>query len=287
MKISLSRKLFMTFVYIALTILCTAMVMPFIKVIAQSLSSAKAIETGTVWFWPIDFNLLNYRAVLSDSGIIRAFYNSTIITVVGTLINLVMTCLLAYPTSRKEFEHSKLILFMIMITLIFSAPLIPNFLLVKQLGMLDTLWAVMIPGAISSFNFFILRSFFKNLSEELMDAARIDGCGELGILMRMVLPLSKASLAAIGLFYAVGNWNNLQGPLVYLQSPDMITLQVKLYMMIVSDVTVVPDIPEMIQLSPEGIRMTTIVVATLPILLIYPFLQKYFIQGATLGSLKE
>lgn len=287
MQISLSRKLFMAFVYIGLTLLCAAMVIPFVKVIAQSLSSSKAIESGAVWFWPVGFNLLNYKAVLSDPSIGRAFYNSAFITIVGTLVNLVMTCLLAYPTSRKEFEHSKLVLFMIMITLIFSAPLIPNYLLVKQLGMLDTLWAVMIPGAISSFNFFILRSFFKNLSEELIDAARIDGCGELRILLRMVLPLSKAALAAIGLFYAVGNWNNLQGPLVYLQSPKMITLQVKLYTMIVSDVTIVPDIPELIQLSPEGIRMTTIVVATLPILLIYPFLQKHFIQGATLGSLKE
>lgn len=287
MGISTSRKIYVAASTVFLIVMCAVMVLPFVKVLAESLSSAKFVEAGEVYFWPKGLNFTSYRAVFNDPSILRAFRNSGFVTLVGTLINLIMTALLAYPTSRKEFGLSKPILFMIVVTLIFSAPLIPNYIVIKNYGMTNTLWALMVPSAISSFNFFVLRSFFKSIPEELIDAARIDGCSEMRILFNIVMPLSKPSLAAIGLFYAVAHWNNLQGALVFIQDPKYQTLQQKLYYLIVSDVLNVPDMPGVSVVSPEGIRMATIIVATVPILLIYPFLQKYFIKGATLGSVKE
>ncbi|WP_456271201.1 carbohydrate ABC transporter permease [Bacillus sp. AK031] len=289
-NVSLSSKLFDLFNILFLALLGLSMLLPLISVIAKSFSSSEAISKGEVYFWPIEFTLINYEYVFHDASIWRAFFISVLITVGGTLINLLATTSLAYPLSRPEYKGKKVILFLVLFTMIFSAPLIPSYLVVKSFGMIDTLWALVIPGMISAFNFFVMRSFFQNIPSTLIDAARIDGLGELGILFRIVLPLSKPVLATIGIFYGVSHWNNYQSALYFLNDPKLYPLQVKLRQMIVNDEMSVEAnsvFSSMALNSPEGIQMATVVVATLPILLLYPFLQKHFVKGSMIGSIKE
>ncbi|APH03939.1 carbohydrate ABC transporter permease [Bacillus weihaiensis] len=287
---SIFSKLFDLFNIIFLGLLSLSMILPLISVIAKSFSSSEAISKGEVFFWPIEFTTMNYEYVFQDASIWRAFFISILITVGGTFINLLATTSLAYPLSRPEYKGKKVILFLVLFTMIFSAPLIPSYLVVKNLGMVDTLWALVIPSMISAFNFFVMRSFFQNIPSTLIDAARIDGLGELGILFRVVLPLSKPVLATIGLFYGVSHWNNYQSALYFINDPKLYPLQVKLRQMIVNDEMAVEAntvFSSMALNSPEGIQMATVVVAIIPILLLYPFLQKYFVKGSLIGSIKE
>lgn len=286
MNETLARRTYIAISSILLILLCVVMVAPLLKVVAESFSAKQYIETNAVLFWPKGFNLEAYQKVFVDPGILKAFKNSVLVTGGGTLLNLFLTALFAYPLSRNEFLFKKPLLLMVTITMIFTAPMIPSYLLVKNLGLDDSILAVILPSAISGYNFFVMRSFFMGLPGELIDSARIDGCTEMQILCRIVLPLSKASLATLGLFYGVGHWNALQQPLIYLRSPKLHTLQIKLYQILQQDGTNTIDLGQ-ITLSPVTIKMTTIVVTTLPILLVYPFLQRHFVKGATLGSVKE
>ncbi|NOU74943.1 ABC transporter permease subunit [Paenibacillus sp. LMG 31458] len=283
------HKIFNLLNIILLGILGLSMVLPLIHIIAQSLSNNAAINAGKVSLWPVGFTLGSYKLILQDPTIWLGFRNSVIITVFGTLINLFMTTTLAYPLSRPEYLFRKSILVMVLFTLIFSAPLIPNYLLVKQLGLLNTLWALMLPMAISSFNLFVMRSFFLNLPTELLDSARIDGCGEFRILWNIVLPLSKPAMATMGIMYAVGHWNRYAEAVFYIDHRNWIPLQVRLREIVFTDQMGQSDVSSelMLLLSPEGIKMAVIVVATIPILCVYPFLQKHFIQGMMVGSVKS
>lgn len=283
------HKIFNVFNVILLGILGLSMVLPLIHIIAQSLSNNAAINAGKVSLWPVGFTLGSYKLILQDPTIWLGFRNSVIITVFGTLINLFMTTTLAYPLSRPEYLFRKSILVMVLFTLIFSAPLIPNYLLVKQLGLLNTLWALMLPMAISAFNLFVMRSFFLNIPSELLDSARIDGCGEFRILWNIVLPLSKPAMATMGIMYAVGHWNRYAEAVFYIDHRNWIPLQVRLREIVFTDQMGQSDVSSelMLLLSPEGIKMAVIVVATIPILCVYPFLQKHFIQGMMVGSVKS
>lgn len=283
------HKIFNVFNIILLGILGLSMVLPLIHIIAQSLSNNAAINAGKVSLWPVGFTLGSYKLILQDPTIWLGFRNSVIITVFGTLINLFMTTTLAYPLSRPEYLFRKSILVMVLFTLIFSAPLIPNYLLVKQLGLLNTLWALMLPMAISAFNLFVMRSFFLNIPSELLDSARIDGCGEFRILWNIVLPLSKPAMATMGIMYAVGHWNRYAEAVFYIDHRNWIPLQVRLREIVFTDQMGQSDVSSelMLLLSPEGIKMAVIVVATIPILCVYPFLQKHFIQGMMVGSVKS
>ncbi|MCY9693473.1 carbohydrate ABC transporter permease [Paenibacillus alginolyticus] len=283
------HKIFNVFNIILLGMIGLSMVLPLIHIIAQSLSNNVAINAGKVSLWPVGFTLGSYKLILQDPTIWIGFRNSVIITVFGTLINLFMTTTLAYPLSRPEYLFRKSILVMVLFTLIFSAPLIPNYLLVKQLGLLNTLWALMLPMAISAFNLFVMRSFFLNLPTELLDSARIDGCGEFRILWNIVLPLSKPAMATMGIMYAVGHWNRYAEAVFYIDHRNWIPLQVRLREIVFTDQMGQSDVSSelMMLLSPEGIKMAVIVVATIPILCVYPFLQKHFIQGMMVGSVKS
>lgn len=288
---SRSFQIFNSFNILFMCLLGLAMFLPFLNVIAQSFSSSEAVTSGKVTFWPVDVTTINYRYVFSDASIWRAFAVSVFITVAGTLINLVATATLAYPVSREEYVGRKLIMLMVLITMIFSAPLIPNFLLMKNLHLMNTPWAMILPGAISAFNFFVMHSFFKQLPAEVIDSARIDGCGEVRILMKMVVPLSKPVMASLGIFYAVGHWNAYMNALYYIDQPKWWPLQVLLKKMFeTDDLSIDPGASQFSELaftSPEGIKMATIVIATLPIILLYPFLQKHFVKGLTLGAVKS
>ncbi|WP_339147429.1 MULTISPECIES: carbohydrate ABC transporter permease [unclassified Sutcliffiella] len=286
-----SRKLFLTFNISILVLLSLIMILPFFHVLAQSFSSSNAIDRGEVLFLPVDLTFDNYQYVFQDMTIWRAFGVTVFITVFGTLFNLIATASLAYPLSRQEFKGRKIFLFMVLFTMIFSAPLIPTYLLIQKLGMLDTLWALIIPTAISAFNFFVMRSFFLQIPNELIDSSRMDGCGEMRILFQIVLPLSKPALATLGIFYAVFHWNTYFNALMYIDNRKLYPLQVKLREMIVDD-TLVADptsdvFASMLSSSPDGIKMATIIVATIPILLVYPFLQRFFIKGFLLGGIKD
>ncbi|OPA74265.1 ABC transporter permease [Paenibacillus selenitireducens] len=274
-----------------LSLLGLIMFLPFLNVIAQSFSSSEAITSGKVSFWPVDFTWINYSYVFSDVSIWRAFGVSVFITVVGTLINLIATATLAYPVSRQEYIGRRMIVLLVLVTMIFSAPLIPNFLLMKNLHLMNTPWAMILPGAISAFNFFVMHSFFKQLPLEVIDSARIDGCGELRMMSSMVAPLSKPVMASLGIFYAVGHWNAYMSALYYIDQPKWWPLQVKLKKMFeTDDISIDPGASQFSDLahtSPEGIKMATIIIATLPIIMIYPFLQKHFVKGLTLGAVKS
>jgi len=290
-KDSPKRKIFIfTNMFLLITISLVSL-LPLLHVFAQSFSSGVAIDAGDVAFLPVEFTLDNFLFVFRDASILRAYGVTIFLTVVGTLFNLLATASLAYPLSRKEFLGRKYILLLVLFTMIFSAPLIPTFLVVQSLGLLDTIWALIFPTAISAFNLFVMRSFFINIPDELIDAARIDGMGEIRILFTVVLPLSKPALATLGIFYAVNHWNSYFQALMFIENPKLYPLQIKLRQMIVEDsFTNDPSgdfYSSMIQTSPEGIKMATIVVATIPILLVYPFLQKHFIKGFMLGSLKD
>jgi putative aldouronate transport system permease protein len=290
-KLSTSYKIFYGLNYIFLVILSFIMFLPLVNIVAKSFSESTAIENGRVGLWPVDFTLTNFHFVFMDTAIWRSFTVTVYITVFGTLINLIMTSLLAYPLSRQEFVGRKYLLLMVLFTMIFSAPLIPNFLLIRELHLMDTLWVLMIPGAISAFNFFIMRSFFLQIPTEIIDSARIDGCSELRILWNMILPLSKPAMATLGIFYGVGHWNTYQSAIYYISDKKLMPLQVKLRELIISDnmnnSSGAHLFDTALLASPEGIKMATIVVATVPIILVYPFLQRYFIKGMLLGSVKS
>ncbi|MDI4648973.1 carbohydrate ABC transporter permease [Cohnella hashimotonis] len=271
-----------------LAVICLIMLLPIFNILAQSFSSAAAIGDQRVYLWPVEFTTSNYEAILGQTSIWRSFGVSAIITVAGTLIALAMTASLAYPLSRAEYRERKGVLTLVLVTMIFHAPLIPNYLLIKQLHMLDTLWALMLPGAISAFNLFVMRSFFLAIPGELIESARIDGAGELQTLWKIILPLAKPAMATMGIIYSVALWNNYANALYFLSERSLFPLQVKLREFIITDssdlATTAADIAN---LSPEGLKMAVIVIATVPIMMVYPFLQKYFIKGMMLGSIKS
>ncbi len=281
-KISISRIL----IGAVLGLVSLISLLPYINILAVSFSSAVHVDSGNVTFWPQGFTLVNYETVLKDISLIRAFMVSVCLTLAGTAFSLIMTSLLAYPLSRNEFRFKKVCLSMIVFTFVFSAPLIPNFLWIKTLGLYNSLWALIIPSGIHTFNFFILRSFFMQIPEELLDAAKVDGCSEVRTLTRVILPLSKPVMATLGLMYGVSYWNNYMTPLYYINNRLFYPLQLRLWEIIVGAMDFEVSAANLV-LSPYALKMTTILLATLPVILIYPFLQKYFVKGMTLGSLKE
>lgn len=285
-KVNPARKTYIWISTVLLILLSLAMLLPLLKVVAESFSGKTYIEQNKVLFWPRGFNVEAYKRVFSNPNIFVALKNSIVITVVGTLIDLFMTAMMAYPLSRPEFKNKKPILMMVTLTMIFTSPMIPSYLVIKGMGLDNSMWAVILPGMISGYNFFIMRSFFAGLPGELIDAARIDGCGEFRVLWQIVIPLSKAVMATMTLFYGVSHWNSLQQPLIYLRDPLKHTLQIKLYQILMEDNIPMVDVGQ-IELAPATVKMATIVIATVPILVVYPFLQKHFAAGATLGSVKE
>lgn len=280
----IGRKVFVVFNHIFLAILSGIMLIPFLKALAESLSAKNYIENGEVLLWPKGLNFEAYKAILSNERMLEALFTTVFITVVGTAINLLLTTSLAYATSRKEFAWRGFVLKMIFIAMIIHAPMMPNYLYVRSLGLDNTVWAVILPGAINCYNFYVMRTFFMSIPETIIEAARIDGCSEARILFRIVCPLALPSLVTIGMFYGISHWNALQGPLIYLR--DTTTLQMQVYSMLSNDSVDAIENANAI-MSSQSTRMATVVITALPIIMLYPFLQKYFIKGATLGSVKE
>mgnify|MGYP001466788461 CR=1 FL=1 len=270
-------------------LLCLTMIAPIIHLAAVSLSSPLYAQAKMVTFWPKGFNIEVYKTIFNMENIWRSMGNSVIITVGGTLIALAFTSTLAYPLSRPNMKGRKWVLRGILVTFIFSAPLIPSYLLVRGLGMENTLWALMIPGALNAFNVIIMKTFFQGISSEMFDAAKIDGSNEAGIFARIAIPLSMPVIATIALFHAVGQWNSYFSALIYIRNKDLLPLQVLLRNLVVEEeANMMANATELATvLTPEMLKAGITLFATVPILIVYPFLQKYFVKGAMLGSLKE
>lgn len=277
--------------YLFLTIVCLTIIIPLLHLWASSLSTTYAWQHSQVKLWPVGWNFDNYTLVFRNNIFWRAFGVTLFVVVVGTTINMILTILTAYPLSKPDLRGRKSIMLFIIFTMIFQAPIIPTYLVVKNLGMLNTVWALIIPIALSAFNLLLCITFFRSLPEEMFDAAKVDGLSDYKIVWRIVVPLSMPINVTLLLFYAVGHWNNYFTPMLYITDKSLRTLQLYLYSLIAQATSPnegLVGVPETLSdFSPQGIQMSTVIVATIPILLVYPFIQKHFIKGALLGSLKE
>ncbi|CAN7756862.1 carbohydrate ABC transporter permease [Paenibacillus sp. LjRoot56] len=265
---------------------------PFWYEIVASFSSSRAINSGEVFLWPIEFNIVAYERLFDDGQLFVAMRNTVVVTLVGTVLNMIMTILAAYPLSRRRLLGRNALLMMITITMIFVAGIIPNFILIKMLGLMNSYWAVWLPGLISTYNMFVMKTFMEGLPEEIEESAAMDGAGDWRILIQIFIPLCKPILAALSLFYAVNWWNSYFNVMLYITKSTKLTVMVKLYQMVNKvDENLLNNIGgndavERVLLTPEAIKAAAVVIAVLPILCVYPFLQKYFVKGVLIGSVK-
>jgi putative aldouronate transport system permease protein len=238
-----------------------------------------------VFLWPKGFNIDAYVQILSESTVPRAYLNTILYTGLGTLINLAMTALAAYPLARATFFGRKFWMLAIVLTMFFNGGMIPTFLIVQKLGMIDSIWAIVIPNAIWTIELLILKSFYEAMSDSLRESAVMDGASEYRILYSIIIPLSKPALASIGLFYFMGHWNSFFLPMIYLNDTDKFPLQVILRdMLIYANAEQTDSLVDRTTLAPEAMKNATIFITMIPVLLIYPFAQKYFAKGVMLGS---
>ena len=287
---STGSKVFDVFNVILMFLFLLITLYPFWYVVIVSLSDGKAVLSGLVALLPVNITLDTYKVVLRDSNIVTGFLNTVLYAVSGTAVNLVMTTLCAYPLSRPVLPGKKGIMRLIVFTMFFSGGMIPSYLVINRLGMIDTIWAMIIPGAISTYNMIVMRTFFMGIPESLHESAALDGANDMQILVRIVLPLSKSIVATMLLFYAVGHWNAYVNALLYLNKKSMFPLQSILRNMVVDGQfteaqTQVGSVSSFTVIE-TTMKYATIVVSTLPIILIYPFVQKYFVKGVMIGSLK-
>ncbi|SFT04691.1 carbohydrate ABC transporter permease [Paenibacillus sp. BC26] len=289
---SFGDKLFLTLVYAFLGIILLAVLYPLLYIVSSSFSSPQAVISGRVWLFPVDFSLAGYKAIFSNPMIMTGYGNSLFYTGFGVLINVTLTVMLAYPLSKSTFYGRHAIMVILVITMMFSGGLIPYYLTVKNIGILDTRWAMLLPGAMAVWQVIIARTFFQSsIPKELGEAAELDGCSDLGFLFRVVLPLSKPILAVLVLMYAVGHWNAYFEALIFLKSQELFPLQIVLRNILILnsiDSSMMVDANKMsaMQGLRDLLKFSLIVVATVPVLAIYPFVQKYFVQGILIGSLK-
>ncbi|NQX63416.1 carbohydrate ABC transporter permease [Paenibacillus qinlingensis] len=287
---SLGSRIFDGFNYTFLTVFALITLLPFIYIVSVSFAEpAEVLKRGFILF-PTSFSLEGYRYIFSTHIIVNSLFVTIGITVVGTFINLLFTTLLAYPLSRQDFAGRKLFMMMIVFTMLFHGGILPTFLVVKSLGMLNSYWSLLIPNAISAFNLIVVVSFFRQLPEGLEEAAKIDGCSDVGLLFRIVLPLSAPVLATFALFYSVGHWNTFFNAILYINDSKMWPIQVWLRQIVILSQGGIGDSTQFDQnyIAPPSqiIKMAVIVISTVPILIVYPFLQKHFAKGVMLGSVK-
>ncbi|MBA3378552.1 MAG: carbohydrate ABC transporter permease [Chloroflexia bacterium] len=278
--------------YAILTLFLAAVAYPLIYVFSASFSDPSAVISGKMWLWPVDVTLDGYRAVFRNSRITVGFQNSLFYTVAGTLVSVVLTILAAYPLSRKDLAGRNIIMFFFVFTLLFGGGLIPTYLVVREVGMLNTRWALIIPTALSVYNMIITRTFFQStIPDELLEAAQIDGCSDFRFVRDVVIPLSGPIIAVNALFYAVNQWNQYFNALIYLTRPDLFPLQLILREILVQnqvDLSQITDVDQLMQRQnlSDLLKYSLIVVASAPVLIIYPFVQKHFVRGVLIGSLK-
>jgi putative aldouronate transport system permease protein len=293
---SFEDKVFDTINFAVLTVIFLLVAYPLYFIIISSISDPQKVASGQVLFFPVGINLDGYREVLKNKGVMRGFFNSIYYTTLGTTINLIVTLPTAYALSRPDFHGRKGISIFYIITMFVSGGLIPTYLVVRSLGMLNTVWALVIPGAISVYNMMVARTFFKtNIPGEMLDAARVDGCSDTMFFFRMVLPLSGAIIAILVLWYGVGHWNSYFSALLYISDRTKQPLQLELRMVLLQNT----QGAEMMELTEEFLaqkrrlealrdmmKYSLIIISSLPVMVLYPFIQRHFVKGVTVGSLK-
>ena len=290
MRKSFSRKVFEVFNAIFMLLLCAVMLYPFIFTASASLSNAAEVSAGNVTLFPKGFTVEAYKSVLGYQKVWVSYGNTLWYTVVGTIVSLILTICGAYPLSRSDFYGKGVFVFFITLTMIFSGGLIPSFLVNKTLGLYNSRWAIILPGALSTMNMIIMRTFFQNIPDALEEAATIDGCSDFQILVKIILPLSTASIMTIGMFYAVGYWNSWFSAMIYLRDADKYPLQLVLRQIVLQnqilDLMGQESAEDLSKVTGESVKYATVMVATVPILCVYPFVQKYFVKGVMVGSIK-
>jgi len=290
MKTSIGSKLFDAFNYTFLGLYGLVTLLPFVYVVAGSFTSPQEFITKKFVLFPTQLSLEGYKYIFSTEVLLNSLGVTIFITVAGTAINLLFTCLMAYPLARKDLDGRRIILLGVVFSMLFSGGMIPTFLVVKSLGLINSYWSLLLPGAISAFNLIVLKNFFQQLPEGLEEAAKIDGCNDLRILWQIVLPLSLPAIATFALFYAVNHWNSFFQAILYINDNYKWPIQVWLRQIVILSSGGLGDsaVFDSNYVIPPGqiIKMAVIVISTLPILLVYPFLQKHFAKGALIGSVK-
>lgn len=283
---------FNAFTYVVVAILTLLVLYPIIYVVSASFSNSNAVAQGSVWLWPVDFTLDAYKAVLEYKDLWLGYRNTIFYTVVGTIINIIITMLCAYPMARKDLKGRNALSMYFTFTMLFSGGMIPNYLLVKTLGMTNTIWAMLIPGAMSVYNMIVARTFIQsNIPDELLEAAKIDGCDDFKFMYQVVLPLSKAIIAVLALWYAVGHWNSYFNAFLYITDNELYPLQIFLKEILVQSqisseaISNAADAVEM-QNMKLLLKYAVIVVSTVPLFAFYPLAQKHFVKGVMIGSVK-
>jgi multiple sugar transport system permease protein/putative aldouronate transport system permease protein len=278
--------------YTILTIFLLVILYPLIYIVSASLSSARAVTSGDVWLWPVEFTSDGYSAIFKNNMLLTGFKNSLFYTGVGTFLNVVLTILAAYPLARKNLFGGGFIMMLFVFTLLFNGGLIPTYLVVQDLGLLNTRWALILPTALSVWNVIITTTFFRaTIPDELLDAAHLDGCNDFRFLWDVVIPLSGPIIAVNALFYAIGHWNQYFYALIYVTDQSLYPLQLVLREILIEnriDISMVGDVQDLVrrQNLRELLKYSLIVVATAPLLVVYPFVQKHFVRGVLIGSLK-
>lgn len=288
----LGDKIFMSIVYLLLAFALLIVLLPLVYIVSASFSDPQAVISNEVWLFPVRPTLRGYAAVFKNSNIVMGFANSFFYMIVGTAVNIVMTVLCAYPLSRKEFTARNKIAMFFVFTMYFSGGLVPSYMLVKSLGLVNTRLALIIPTAMSTYNVIICRTYFVNtIPDELYEAGQLDGCTPIKYLIKIVLPLSKPIIAVLVLYYGIAKWNSYFDAIVYLRDHNLMPLQIILREILILnqiDYTMVSDAASVA--AQRGLvdllKYSTIVVASLPVICIYPFVQKYFVKGVMIGAVK-
>lgn len=279
--------------YILLILLTVSVLYPLIYIVSCSFSSGDALMAGRVKLLPVEFTLLSYKTVFEYESIWTGYLNSIIYTVVGTVISIVLTIFAAYPLSRDDFRGGNILMKLFLFTMLFSGGLVPTYLLVKNLGLVDTMWAVVLPTAVNAYNMIVARTFFKQtIPKDLQEAAELDGCSDFKFFTKIVVPLSTPIIAVLCLWVAIGLWNGYFNPLIYINSEDKYPLQLILRRILLmaqvdfGNSAVDPRVVMENQYLSQMLRYGTIIISSLPLMLIYPFVQKYFVKGVMIGAVK-
>lgn len=264
---------------------------PLVNIVASSFSSPGAVSSGKVLFWPVEFSLDGYKTVFQNKMIGTAYFNTFFYTIVGTMINLAMTMMAAYALARKNLPYKGFFMFLFTFTMLFSGGTIPNYMLIVNLKLYDTRWAMLLPGAISVYNMIIARTFIQNIPNELYEAASIDGCSDARYFFTMVIPLSVTLLSVLTLYYAVAHWNSYFDAFLYLTNRKLYPLQIVLREILIANSINANEVVDDLTMSAKQgmadlLKFSLIIVSSLPVLVLYPFVKKYFLKGVMIGALK-
>ena len=289
MRESRGDRAFKLFTVIIVLFIAAACLFPFLYIVSVSFSNKNAVLRGEVFLFPVDLDLSAYKAVFNNRALMTSMWFTIGLTILHTIICVIMTILCAYPLSKPDLRLKTPLLLYIMFTMYFSGGMIPGYLNIKELGLIDSFWVLILPGCLSTYNMILMKSFFQSMPREIEESAYVDGANDTIVLIKIILPLSKAMLATIALFYAVGRWNGFMDALLYINDGDMYTIQIRLRQLIQSSQVsaLIEDIPEMkANVIGETIKAACLIFSMIPVMIIYPWLQKYFVKGVMIGSVK-